>query len=200
LSRLMMRWSGQKTHICKLYNFSCDLLDILRAPADKCRTAFYENQRAQETAAKNIDFPKVSKPPFTLSESFANSPRRTHLAKAGGDTLPYCELRSCLIGLFSRSHDMSDLQPTSPKNHPQQTKSPLSNHSRSFFRHSVHISIPSIKRTKKTLLMETTRPILQLYPIHPSNSLISSSPISLKSSYRQTTPCGTKMTWRMGCT
>jgi len=56
------------------------------------RTAFYENQQNQQTiespAVKTIDFPKVAKPPFTLAESFANSPRRSHLAKAGGDTLP----------------------------------------------------------------------------------------------------------------
>lgn len=65
-------------------------MDLSRSDANG-RTAFYENQRAQETAAKTIDFPKVAKPPFTLSESFANSPRRTHLAKAGGDTLPYGE-------------------------------------------------------------------------------------------------------------
>lgn len=59
-------------------------------------TAFYENQQreveSEEAAvkqAKTIDFPKVAKPPFTLAESFANSPRRSHLAKAGGDTLPH---------------------------------------------------------------------------------------------------------------
>jgi SulP family sulfate permease len=52
-------------------------------------TAFYENQQFVESpAVKTIDFPKVAKPPFTLAESFANSPRRSHLAKAGGDTLP----------------------------------------------------------------------------------------------------------------
>jgi SulP family sulfate permease len=38
-----------------------------------------------------IDFPKVAKPPFSLAESFQNSPRRTHLARAGGDTLPQSE-------------------------------------------------------------------------------------------------------------
>lgn len=53
-------------------------------------TAFYENQQEdrEAEAAKTIDFPKIDKPPFTLTESFANSPRRSHLAKAGGDTLP----------------------------------------------------------------------------------------------------------------
>lgn len=60
------------------------------------RTAFYDNQKAEEAASvKTIDFPKVAKPPFSLAESFQNSPRRSHLAKAGGDTLPMC--RSSLI-------------------------------------------------------------------------------------------------------
>lgn len=40
-----------------------------------------------ETHAKVMDFPKIAKPPFSLSESFQNSPRRSHLVKAGGDTL-----------------------------------------------------------------------------------------------------------------
>lgn len=56
------------------------------------RTAFYENQKRLETAnAKVIDFPKVAKPPFSLAESFSGSPRRSHLARAGDDTLPYRE-------------------------------------------------------------------------------------------------------------
>lgn len=48
--------------------------------------------KEQEAAeAQRIDFPKVAKPPFSLAESFQNSPRRSHLAKAGGDTLPTSE-------------------------------------------------------------------------------------------------------------
>jgi SulP family sulfate permease len=56
-------------------------------------TAFYENQQKAESneAARRIEFPKVAKPPFSLAESFQNSPRRTHLAKAGDENLPYCE-------------------------------------------------------------------------------------------------------------
>lgn len=57
------------------------------------RTAFYENQKANEVeSARQIDFPKIARPPFSLAESFENSPRRSHLAKAGGDTLPRSEL------------------------------------------------------------------------------------------------------------
>jgi SulP family sulfate permease len=40
---------------------------------------------------RRIDFPKVDKPPFSLAESYQNSPRRSHLARAGDDTLPRCE-------------------------------------------------------------------------------------------------------------
>ena len=59
-------------------------------------TAFYENQLAleqdlQETRSQIIDFPKVDRAPFSLAQSFQNSPRRTHLAKAGGETLPKSE-------------------------------------------------------------------------------------------------------------
>lgn len=67
------------------------------------RTAFYENQQTQQQqtiespAVKTIDFPKVAKPPFTLAESFANSPRRSHLAKAGGDILPNGSSNSTLF-------------------------------------------------------------------------------------------------------
>jgi len=52
-------------------------------------TAFYDNHRADaaKEAAKGVDFPKVAKPPFSLAESFQNSPSRSHLAKAGDDTL-----------------------------------------------------------------------------------------------------------------
>ncbi|ORY32605.1 sulfate transporter family-domain-containing protein [Naematelia encephala] len=54
-------------------------------------TAFYESQtqKAESDTTGGIDFPKVAKPPFSLAESFQNSPRRTHLARAGDSTLPY---------------------------------------------------------------------------------------------------------------
>jgi hypothetical protein len=39
------------------------------------------------------DFPTVSKPPFALSDSYSHSPRRSHLAEAGGSTRPFqCKL------------------------------------------------------------------------------------------------------------
>ncbi|OCF36928.1 vacuolar protein [Kwoniella heveanensis BCC8398] len=66
------------------------LNDALEWTENAYLTAFYENQRRVEepAPAKVIDFPKVAKPPFSLAESFQNSPRRSHLVKAGGDTLP----------------------------------------------------------------------------------------------------------------
>ena len=60
------------------------------------RTAFYEQQMASDKGSeielevptiKQIDFPKVKRQPFSLAASYANSPRRAHLARAGGDTL-----------------------------------------------------------------------------------------------------------------
>ncbi|WWD17472.1 hypothetical protein CI109_101913 [Kwoniella shandongensis] len=67
------------------------LNDALEWTENAYLTAFYENQQyiENEAAAKVIDFPKISKPPFSLAESFQNSPRRSHLVKAGGDTLPH---------------------------------------------------------------------------------------------------------------
>lgn len=70
-------------------------------------TVFYQNQREAELGAharangkadgngeadggsvRRIDYPKVERPPFSLAESFTNSPRRSHLAKAGVSKLP----------------------------------------------------------------------------------------------------------------
>ncbi|KAK8864231.1 hypothetical protein IAR55_001477 [Kwoniella newhampshirensis] len=70
------------------------LNDALEWTENAYLTAFYENQQAleNESTAKVIDFPKISKPPFSLVESFQNSPRRSHLVKAGGDTLPASSL------------------------------------------------------------------------------------------------------------
>ena len=68
------------------------------------RTAFYEQQlaasdkdtdfEAEGPAVKKIDFPKVKRTPFSLAASYANSPRRAHLAQAGGDTLYH---RGCIL-------------------------------------------------------------------------------------------------------
>ncbi|ORX36862.1 sulfate transporter family-domain-containing protein [Kockovaella imperatae] len=74
-----------------------DLNDALEWTENAYLTAYYENQLAleqqqaleqQEARSRTIDFPKVSRAPFTLAESFQNSPRRSHLARAGTDTLP----------------------------------------------------------------------------------------------------------------
>jgi len=44
---------------------------------------------AMLTLALSSDFPTVSKPPFALSDSYSHSPRRSHLAEAGGSTRPF---------------------------------------------------------------------------------------------------------------
>lgn len=71
------------------------LNDALEWTENAYLTAFYENQilkvkvdDASPAHARSIDLPKVHKMPFTLAESFQNSPRRTLLARAGDDTLP----------------------------------------------------------------------------------------------------------------
>jgi SulP family sulfate permease len=82
----MIRSSGPRTRICK-----CDVGHRARRESllIGIRTAFYKNQKTYEVeSAKRIDLPKIAPPPFSLAESFENSPRRSHLAKAGGDTLP----------------------------------------------------------------------------------------------------------------
>ncbi|KAK4687198.1 sulfate permease, SulP family, partial [Tremellales sp. Uapishka_1] len=71
------------------------LNDALEWTENAYLTAFYENQKREtDSGPKQIDFPKISKPPFSLAESFQNSPRRSHLAKAGDDTLPYNPMHS----------------------------------------------------------------------------------------------------------
>ncbi|ODN79912.1 hypothetical protein L202_03801 [Cryptococcus amylolentus CBS 6039] len=66
------------------------LNDALEWTENAYLTAYFENQRLIECEASTrvIDFPTVAKPPFSLAESFQNSPRRSHLVKAGGDVLP----------------------------------------------------------------------------------------------------------------
>lgn len=68
------------------------LNDALEWTENAYLTAFYEAQRKSEEAESQqvtgIDFPKVENAPFTLASSSEDSPRRNHLARAGGDTLP----------------------------------------------------------------------------------------------------------------
>ena len=83
-----------------LYVQRSELIASLPSPPsvliDANRTAFYESRMTiiqSPASSMIIDFPKVAKTPFSLAESFQNSPRRTHLAKAGGDTLHNCQSR-----------------------------------------------------------------------------------------------------------
>ncbi|WWC61703.1 uncharacterized protein I303_104288 [Kwoniella dejecticola CBS 10117] len=89
------------------------LNDALEWTENAYLTAFYENQRLldQEATAQVIDFPKIAKPPFSLAESFQNSPRRSHLVKAGGDTLPRSAFPSPPKPEPSELPDVSMVQP-----------------------------------------------------------------------------------------
>ena len=79
------------------------------------RTAFYANQKEEVSdSGRAIDYPKVAKPPFSLAESFQNSPRRSHLAKAGDDHLPNVLYRPRPV-----SPQSSDVAIRQPASHPQ---------------------------------------------------------------------------------
>lgn len=65
-----------------------------RGVADECsiRTAFYASNAMAKRENGNrhgLDVPEASNPPFAMSDSFHNSPRRTHIAAAGVSTLPF---------------------------------------------------------------------------------------------------------------
>ncbi|WVW83707.1 hypothetical protein I302_105728 [Kwoniella bestiolae CBS 10118] len=90
------------------------LNDALEWTENAYLTAFYENQRMIDQEAPTtqvIDFPKIAKPPFSLAESFQNSPRRSHLVKAGGDTLPRSTFPSPPKPEPSSLPDLSTIQP-----------------------------------------------------------------------------------------
>ncbi|OCF60397.1 vacuolar protein [Kwoniella mangroviensis CBS 10435] len=90
------------------------LNDALEWTENAYLTAFYENQRLidqEASTAQVIDFPKIAKPPFSLAESFQNSPRRSHLVKAGGDTLPRSTFPSPPKPEPSSLPDLSTIQP-----------------------------------------------------------------------------------------
>lgn len=56
------------------------------------RTAFYASNsmaKRENDTRHGLDVPAVSKPPFAMSDSHQNSPRRTHLAAAGVSNLPF---------------------------------------------------------------------------------------------------------------
>lgn len=68
------------------------LNDALEWTENAYLTVFYDNKARQRpslqaTEARGIDLPKMAKVPFSLAESFQNSPRRTLLARAGDENL-----------------------------------------------------------------------------------------------------------------
>ncbi|BEJ14864.1 hypothetical protein CspHIS471_0406310 [Cutaneotrichosporon sp. HIS471] len=81
-------WADQEGTRVEVFG---SLNDALEWTENTYLTAFYENQikaKGDTPAPRTIDLPKVQRMPFTLAESFSNSPRRTHLARAGDATLP----------------------------------------------------------------------------------------------------------------
>ncbi|KLT44231.1 hypothetical protein CC85DRAFT_283747 [Cutaneotrichosporon oleaginosum] len=81
-------WADQEGTRVEVF---ASLNDALEWTENTYLTAFYENQvkvKGDTPAPRSIDLPKVQRMPFTLAESFQNSPRRTLLARAGDDTLP----------------------------------------------------------------------------------------------------------------
>jgi SulP family sulfate permease len=57
------------------------------SPLPTLRTAFYAApQRKQEASPVDLTIPQI-RPNFALGESYENSPRRRHLAKAGDQTI-----------------------------------------------------------------------------------------------------------------
>lgn len=56
------------------------------------RTAFYASNAMAKRENGNrhgLDVPEATKPPFAMSDSFHNSPRRSHIAEVGVSTLPF---------------------------------------------------------------------------------------------------------------
>jgi len=75
---------GSRVEVFKTLN------DALEWTENAYLTAFYENQVVPvhtDVAPRSIDLPKINRMPFSLAESFQNSPRRSHLARAGNDNL-----------------------------------------------------------------------------------------------------------------
>ncbi|KAJ9102047.1 hypothetical protein QFC19_004975 [Naganishia cerealis] len=72
-----------------------EVFDGLNSALEWCEnaylTAYYASTamaRRENTAAHGVDFPKVAKPPFAMSDAFHGSPRRSHVTAAGVSNLP----------------------------------------------------------------------------------------------------------------
>ncbi|KAJ9092109.1 hypothetical protein QFC21_006975 [Naganishia friedmannii] len=72
-----------------------EVFDGLNSALEWCEnaylTAYYSSTamaRREHPTTHGVDFPKVSKPPFAMSDAFHNSPRRTHVTAAGVSNLP----------------------------------------------------------------------------------------------------------------
>jgi hypothetical protein len=109
------------------------------------------------------DFPTVSKPPFALSDSYSHSPRRSHLAEAGGSTRPFqCEFGFAAIHVLVSSFRINLLQPhpSRPRKRTSQTRRRPNQHLSSRCRYSCR-HFPVIIRVKiRTTFSSRSCPIL----------------------------------------
>nr|ODN97800.1 vacuolar protein [Cryptococcus depauperatus CBS 7855] len=78
-------WGDRESDRVKVFDL---LNDALEWTENAYLTAFFEIQECMQRQTTKIDYPKVDKPPFSLTEGFQNSPRRCHLVRAGGDAMP----------------------------------------------------------------------------------------------------------------
>jgi SulP family sulfate permease len=81
-------WADQEGTRVEVFG---SLNDALEWTENAYLIAFYENQKnlrvKTDDPPRSIDLPKINRMPFSLAESFQNSPRRSHLARAGDDNL-----------------------------------------------------------------------------------------------------------------
>lgn len=135
-----------------------------------------------EITTEVMDFPKIAKPPFSLSESFQNSPRRSHLIKAAGDTL----FQSRYFGSF-RQDDVDHYNKLLTL--PKMMTSLRLHHPKNLW--------PSQFQSFYKLLVPTQPLRFPPFPLRSANHSLLISP-SLSSC--QVTPFGCKATLPTGCT
>lgn len=83
---LIPRLNGARMRICELS------WQRISPALTRRRTAFYASNAMAKRENGNrhgLDVPEAPKPPFAMSDSFHNSPRRTHIAAAGVSMLPF---------------------------------------------------------------------------------------------------------------
>lgn len=192
-------WADQEGTRVEVFG---SLNDALEWTENAYLTAFYENQMTkvkddEACRPRSIDLPKVQRMPFTLAESFQNSPRRTLLARAGDDTLPSGKsgfshflstplrpLHLARTPLYARSHQPT---PRPPRQATPRSKPPTPPARRPRPARTPSPSASSCRPSARTLTC-------------PTRSSRNSRPTSPASSPTPATLCGAKATSRRACT